>query len=106
MTATAFDILYNKNKDPTTRMNEITNVREMEWRYRNEISLYMRVERNPTLTDRRNMGNSANHSTANNIRPNTCMLDGRRDAKSTDAKMAALVANDPGNVMVVMFVEP
>lgn len=45
---------------------------------------------------RRNIGNRANHSTANDKRPNTSRFVSSLEANSTEAKMAAFVDNDPG----------
>lgn len=45
------------------------------------------------------MGNRANHSTAKDIRPKTCELVSRREASKTEAKIAALVDREPGNLV-------
>ena len=52
-----------------------------------------------TLVYLLNIGNNANHSTANDINPNTCKLEGSLDAKSTEANIAALTETDPGNLI-------
>jgi len=44
------------------------------------------------------IGNKANHSTANNINPNTLEFDFNLDASRTDANIAALVESEPGNL--------
>lgn len=42
------------------------------------------------------MGNNENHSTANDSSPKTSRLVSSLEANNTDAKIAALVDNDPG----------
>lgn len=42
------------------------------------------------------MGNNENHSTANDSNPKTSILVSSLEANSTEAKIAALVDNDPG----------
>lgn len=42
------------------------------------------------------IGNSENHSTANDNKPNTSTFVSSRDASKTDANMAAFVDNEPG----------
>lgn len=42
------------------------------------------------------MGNSENHSTAKESKPNTSKLVFNLEANNTDAKIAALVDNEPG----------
>jgi hypothetical protein len=47
------------------------------------------------------MGNSANHSTAKAVSPNTPILVCKRDASITEANIAALVDRDPGNLKTI-----
>lgn len=49
-----------------------------------------------SLRCRLKIGNSENHSTANDSSPKTSTLVSSRDASNTDAKMAALVDREPG----------
>src|SRR4051812_38376712 len=55
------------------------------------------VER-PALTWRRKMGKRANHSTARDMKLKTRRLVLSREARRTDAKMAALVEREAGNL--------
>lgn len=45
---------------------------------------------------RLNIGNNENHSTANDNNPNTSRFVSSLEANKTDAKIAALVDNEPG----------
>ena len=49
-------------------------------------------------TDRRNLGNKANQITENDNIPNTCSFVESRDAKVTDADMAAFKETLPENL--------
>lgn len=49
-----------------------------------------------TCKYRRKIGNKANHSTAKDKRLKTSKLVSKREARRTDAKMAAFVDSDPG----------
>jgi hypothetical protein len=54
---------------------------------------------------RLNIGNKANHCTANNIKPNTCAFEGKREAKSTEANIAAFVEKEPGNLNIMNYMK-
>lgn len=50
------------------------------------------------------MGNKENHSTANDSNPNTSIFVSNLEASKTEAKMAALVDNDPGILQEFSFI--
>lgn len=57
-----------------------------------------RSSRRRTTISRRMRGKSANHSTAKRTRPKTSAFEERREPKTTEAKMAALIDRAEGKL--------
>lgn len=51
-----------------------------------------------TITSRRINGNSPNHSTANKTRAKTSAFEAKREARTTEAEMAALMDKADGKL--------
>jgi hypothetical protein len=51
------------------------------------------------MTSRRIKGNNPNHSTANKTSANTSAFEGSREARTTEAEMAALIDKAEGKLI-------